>query len=197
MTTTTTQLTEVADFIKTAMDFPRFARLTQALGNQVNHAQLRFLKAMIFESAMEVYSQGLIAYVGEEGCDLIIESLGKVRVEMKYTQDALYTRKGKQLRETTGGIKLMNSLGTNTHQGLPQGYADFLIFIGSQGAILFDKPTVAKYTKCGGDGIAATIPVSEGILLATPSEMNAGVQREQDFIGGLKNMIAAYIRGVK
>jgi hypothetical protein len=187
---------DVSDFFKAKMDFPRFARLTKALGNQTNDAQLRFLKAMIFEQSIEEYSNGDIKYVGEEGCDLIIPSID-ARVEMKYTEGALYTSSRKKLREETGGIKLMNSMGTNTHKVLPAGYADFLIFIGNQGAILFDKPTLAAHLTPGGDGISANIPTSKGIILATPKEMSSGNQQELDFIHGLNNYIKTYIRSIK
>lgn len=187
---------QVANFFKSNMDFTRFARLTQALGNQTNDAQLRFLKALIFEQSIEEYSKGNIKYVGEEGCDLIIPSLD-ARVEMKYTEGALYTASKKILRENTGGIKLMNSMGTNTHKVLPTNYADFLIFIGNQGAMLFDRPTLAKHILSGGDGITANIPTNKGIVLATPKEMSAGNQPEIDFVNGLNSFIKSYIRNVK
>jgi hypothetical protein len=188
---------EVATFIKEHMDFARFARLTRALGDQVNDAQLRFIKAMIFENSIEEYSSGQIHYVGQEGCDLIIPILNNTRVEMKYVENALYTPSRRELREQTGGIKLMNSMGTNTHKKLPTNYADFLLFIGNQGAMLFDRATIDSYIKPGGDGITADIPTSKGIILATPSEMFAGAQQEIDFVDGLQKYIRAYISNVK
>lgn len=187
---------QVADFFKSNMDFQRFARLTTALGKQANDAQLRFLKAMIFEQSIEEYSSGSIKYVGEEGCDLIIPSLD-ARVEMKYVENALYTVSKKELREQTGGIKLMNSMGTNTHKVLPANYADYLIFIGNQGAILFDRLVVEQYIVSGGDGITANIPTSKGIILATPTVMSGGAQQAVDFVQGLKNYIKTYINNIK
>ncbi len=187
----------VADFFRTNMDFSRFARLTKALGDQVNDAQLRFIKALIFEQSIEEYSSGKIKYVGEEGCDLIIPALGNAKVEMKYVENALYTTSRKQLREQTGGIKLMNSMGTNTHKVLPAGYADFLIFIGNQGAMLFDRATLDAHIDPGGDGISANIPTSKGVILSTPAEMNASNQNEVDFIQGLHTYIRNYIKNVK
>ena len=187
---------DVANFFKDKMDFARFARLTKAVGHQLNEGQLRFLKAMIFEQSIEEYSNSEIKYVGEEGCDLIIPSLD-ARVEMKYIEGALYTSSRKKLREQTGGIKLMNSMGTNTHKVLPTGYADYLIYIGNQGAILFDKTTLEQHIVSGGDGITANIPTNKGIVLATPKEMSSGNQQEIDFIQGLKNYIKTYINNVK
>jgi hypothetical protein len=189
---------DVADFIKANMDFPRLARLVKALGNQLNDKQLRFLKATIFEQSMEVYSNDSIKYVGEEGCDLIININGvNARVEMKYTEDALYTDVNKTLREKTGNIKLMNSMGTNTHKVLPSTYADYLIFVGRQGAMLFDKATIEPWIDPKGDGITANIPTNLGIILATPNEMNADLQKEIDFIEGFNAFVKTYINSVK
>lgn len=188
---------DVANFFKAKVDFPRFARLTRALGDQANDAQLRFLKAMIFEQSIEEYSNSEIKYVGQEGCDLIIPSLNDARVEMKYVENALYTPSRKELREQTGGIKLMNSMGTNTHKVLPPNYADYLIYVGNQGAILFDKITFEQHIISGGDGITANIPTNKGIILATPNEMTGGNQQEVDFTQGLKNYMKTFINNVK
>ena len=187
---------DVANFLKSKINFARFARLTTSLGHQANESQLRFLKARIFEQSIEEYSNGEIKYVGKEGCDLIITSLD-ARVEMKYTEGALYTSSRKELRKQTGSIKLMNSMGTNTHKVLPAGYADYLMFIGNQGAILFDKATLEQHVVSGGDGMTANIPTNKGILLATPKEMIAGNQQEVDFIQGLINYIKIFINTVK
>jgi hypothetical protein len=190
-------LTEVADFLKTNMDFARFAKLVHALGSQVNEGQLRFLKAMIFEQSIEEYSNGNVDYVGQVGCDLIIASLNNARVEMKYIEDIIYTSKRKQLRETTGDIKLMNSMGSNTHKVLPANYADFLLCIGKQGAILFDKPTISRYIKPGGDGISVNLNISDGIILSTPDVMTGANQPQVDFITGLNTFIKMYIDSIK
>jgi hypothetical protein len=187
----------VADFFKANMDFQRFARLTKALGSQLNDAQLRFLKAMVFEQSVEEYSNGKIKYVGEEGCDFVIPSLNDVRIEMKYNEGALYTSSRKILREETGTIKLMNSMGTNTHKTLPASYADYLIFVGNQGAALFDKNTVKDSINPQGDGLIANIKTAKGIILSTPAQMNSGTQQEIDFIQGLKSYIKTYINSVK
>lgn len=187
---------DVAACFKAKMDFLRFAKLTKAIGSQLNGAQLRFLKSFIFEISIEEYSNNAIKYIGEEGCDLYILELG-ARVEMKYTEDAIYTSVRKKLRENTGNIKLMNSMGTNTHKELPSHYADFLLFIGNQSAILFDKPTLDAYVKSQGDGIIANIPTSKGIILATPEEMSADFQQEVDFLEGHTKYVKTYINNIK
>ena len=54
---------EVADFLRANVDWARFARLTKALDKQLNAGQLRFLKARLFEKAIEKYSNGTLQYV--------------------------------------------------------------------------------------------------------------------------------------
>ena len=161
---------DVAACFKAKMDFLRFAKLTKAIGSQLNGAQLRFLKSFIFEISIEEYSNNAIKYIGEEGCDLYILELG-ARVEMKYTEDAIYTSVRKKLRENTGNIKLMN--------------------------ILFYKPTLDAYVKSQGDGIIANIPTSKGIILATPEEMSADFQQEVDFLEGHTKYVKTYINNIK
>ena len=193
-----TKKEQVADYLKSNVDWTRFARLTRALGDQANNAQFRFLKATIFEQSIEEYSNGKIKYVGQDGCDHIISEPNlDARIEMKYTEGALYTTGKKLLRESTGGIKLMNSMGTNTHKVLPSTYADFLLFVGNQGAMLFDRATIAAHITPGGDGITANIPTKDGIIIATPKEMDAGDQLEVDFIGAFDSFIKSYIRNIK
>jgi len=193
-----TKKQQVADYLKSNVDWARFARLTRALGDQANNGQIRFLKATIFEQSIESYSKGKIKYVGQDGCDHVISEPDlDARIEMKYTEDAVYTPSKKQLRARTGGIKLMNSMGTNTHKVLPATYADFLLFVGNQGAILFDRGTVASHITPGGDGIVANIPTKDGIIIATPKEMDAGDQFKVDFTGAFNSMILDYIKNVK
>lgn len=195
MTTITKE--QVADYLKEVINFGRFARLSKALGNQLNTEQLRFFKSFVFEKSLEPYSNNSLKYVGQDGCDFLIPSLDNTKLEMKYTENALFTPRRKELRESTGGIKLMNSMGTNTHKTLPQNYSDFLIYVGQQGAMLFDKPTLEIYLKITGDGIFANIPVDKGILLAGPDTMNSDNQQEVDFIDGLLKYVDSYIANIE
>jgi len=62
---------------------------------------------------------------------------------------------------------------------------------------LFDRATVAAHITPGGDGITANIPTKQGIILATPKEMNAKDQPEVDFIDPFNSMIESYISNIK
>jgi hypothetical protein len=193
---------ELAQYIKLNVDLGRLARLIAALGPQLNDAQLRFVKALVFEQALEEYSNGKLKYVGLKGCDTIITDVTlnnglEVRIEVKFSDLALYSTTKLELKETTGGIRLLNSLGTNTHKELPDDYADYLLVIGSRGMELFDKKTVSAYINPNGDGITATIPTNKGVIIADPSIMNPGTQQEVDFIKTFMAFLKTYINNVK
>lgn len=165
----------LATHLQLNIDWQRFVNLAASLGSQLNDAQWRFFKAIVFENSMEAYSDGSVKYVGEEGCDLIVDTLSKqgIRVEMKYTENALYSPKGRAPRAVCQSITLMNSKGTNTHKALPANYADYLLIVGLRGAALVDKATLSKYAQINGDSITAQIPTSELEFVFTPDTVEA------------------------
>lgn len=167
---------DLAAYLQVSIDWQRFVNLAASLGDQLNDAQWRFFKANVFENSMEAYSAGNVRYVGEEGCDLIVtEDSGKEhRVEMKYTENALFTPKGTVPRALCQSITLMNSKGSNTHKTLPTNYADFLLVVGLRGAALVDKATLSKYAKINGDSITTEkMPTAEMHFVFTPNTVNA------------------------
>jgi len=159
------------------VDWQKFVNLAHSLGDQLNDAQWRFFKAIVFENSMESFSDGSVRYVGEEGCDLMVKIKNKeYRVEMKYMEGAWYTAGGKskpRLRNQCKGIILMNSKGTNTHATVPDTFADFLLVVGLRGAAVIDKPTLRQYTTKHGDSIQADIPSDVVDFVFTPSNVKA------------------------
>ena len=159
------------------VDWQKFVNLAHSLGDQLNDAQWRFFKAIVFENSMESFSDGSVRYVGEEGCDLMVKIKNKeYRVEMKYMEGAWYTQGGKskpRLRNQCKGIILMNSKGTNTHTTVPDTYADFLLVVGLRGAAVIDKPTLKQYTTKHGDSIQADIPSDVVDFVFTPNDVKA------------------------
>jgi len=162
----------IAEFLKTHVNWQKFVNLCASLGSQFNDAQWRFLKAFVFETAVEKFSEGLVQYVAQEGCDFIIPSINNVKIEMKYTEDVLYTAKSSVPRKQTKTITLLNSKGTNTHSVLPETYADFLLVVGQRGAALIDKPTLANYIEIKGDSITTTIPTDKMHFIFTPDTIS-------------------------
>jgi hypothetical protein len=166
------QLDNVADYLKTSVKWQSFVRLVKSIGNQFNDAQWRFLKAIIFETSIEKFSDGHLKYVARKGCDFIIPELNNLTVEMKYVEDALYTAKGKTLRPKTKSLTLMNSKGTNVHKSLPSDYADYLMVVGQNGGAIIDKATLSEYIEINGDSISATVPTEKMKLLFTPETVD-------------------------
>ena len=169
-----TQTQNLATHLQLNVNWQRFVNLAASLGDQLNDAQWRFFKAIVFENSMEAYGTG-VEYVGEEGCDLLVDTAWakKIRVEMKYTEHALFTPKGLKPRDKCQAITLMNSKGTNTHKALPANYADYLLIVGLRGAALVDKATLSKYAQINGDSITAQIPTSELEFVFTPDTVDA------------------------
>ena len=195
-----TKVQELASHMQVSTDWQRFVNLCASLGDQLNDAQWRFFKAVVFENSMETYSDGSIKYVAEVGCDLLVTLPGTVtplRVEMKYTENALHTPKGKTPRATCQSITLMNSKGTNTHTGLPANYADYLIIVGLRSAALVSKATLAKYAKINGDSITAQIPTTEMEFVFTPDTVKAPVITQIDLRDELNAAVRRTLAKVK
>ena len=190
---------QVAAHLKTQINWQRFVNLSASVGAQLNDAQWRFMKAVVFESSMEVYSDGSVKYVAEEGCDLLVDlpRAPAVKVEMKYTENALYTPKGTKPREVCQGITLMNSKGTNTHKTLPKGYADFLIVVGLRGAAVVSKKTLAKYAQFNGDSITASIPTGEMEFVFKPEDVTAPTITQIDLRKEIEAAVLATLAKIK
>ncbi|NBR62270.1 MAG: hypothetical protein EBT86_11680 [Actinobacteria bacterium] len=167
------QTAKLAKHLEKQINWQRFVNLAASLGDQLNDAQWRFFKAIVFENAMEAYSDGSVKYIGEEGCDLLLQ-IGKKthRVEMKYSEHALYTPKGRSPRQLCQSIILMNSKGTNKHQVIPDNYADYLLIVGLRASALLDRATLSRYAEFNGDSITAVIPTSEMEFVFTPDTVN-------------------------
>lgn len=164
---------QVAQHLQSAVNWQRFVNLCASIGDQLNDAQWRFFKAIVFENSMEAYSDGSVQYVGEEGCDLLVTINDRqYRVEMKYTEHALYTAKGQKPRVHSQSITLMNSKGSNTHKTLPAGYADYLLVVGSRAAAVIDKKALSRYININGDSISAQIPTDSMQFVFTPASVS-------------------------
>ena len=166
--------TQLIDILKN-VDWGRFSRLCTSLGSELNDSQWRFLKAVFLENAVAQYSGGMLTYVGESerGCDFVVPSLN-LKIEMKYTSEALYPGKKTTMRPNSKNITLMNSKGTNTHDSLPETYADYLLIVEQRGAAIISKENLKKYVKVNGDSLSAKIPTSELTVISQPSDLVLG-----------------------
>ena len=165
-------LLQLLQLLKTIINWQRFHNLCWFIGNNLNDRQWRFLKGVFVEMAVANYSNGELTYVGdlEEGCDFIVNKLN-IRIEMKYVVGCIFSGNNLCQKKMTSEIKLMNSNGTNTHAGLPDKYADYLLIVDLNGAGLISKENLIKYIKICGDGIKAKIPTEILHIIFQPSDI--------------------------
>ena len=163
---------QVVEILKN-IDWQKFHNLCSSIGSELNDAQWRFLKAVFLENAVASYSNSQLTYVGNEevGCDFFITALNNLKIEMKYTTEALFSAKKFTLRKNTKQITLLNSKGTNTHANLPDTYSDYLLVVEMNGAAIISKEKLKKYVTSNGDSLSAIIPTDDMHIIFTPADI--------------------------
>lgn len=150
----------------------------------LNDAQLRFIKGLIIEKTVAHCSNQMLTYVGLVHTDfewrnrkLLVELKSNVSTAMYYKNNGQEYKKGDIKKQFK--IKLNNSNGTNTKTILaPEDVADLLIAVYNDGAFVVDKETVLKNSVAGGDGWVLTLkdsditPITGPINIANPVSLN-------------------------
>lgn len=156
------------------INWQKFHNLCLYIGNEFNEPQWRFLKAIILEKSIETFSNNQLTYVGNEsrGCDFIVRSLDNLKIEMKFTNEVLFSGKKLLLREKTKQITLLNSKGTNKHTCLPECYSEYLLVVEMNGAGIISKEKLQNYIINNGDSLTTIIPTNEMNIIFTPKDIN-------------------------
>jgi hypothetical protein len=177
-----------------SVDWRRFNKLCSSLGSELNDQQWRFLKAAFLERAVSSYSNNLLVYVGDDknGCDFIIPSLNNATVEMKFTAEALFNPKKAVPKDKCKAITLLNSKGTNTHQNLPESYAQHLLIVEARGAAFITKDKLMQYVVSNGDSLTAVIPTAELTFVFQPSDLLLTGEKETTALN-IKNKFLSVI----
>lgn len=177
-----------------SVDWQRFNKLCSSLGSELNDQQWRFLKAAFLERAVSSYSNNLLVYVGDDknGCDFIIPSLNNATVEMKFTAEALFNPKKAVPKDKCKAITLLNSKGTNTHQNLPESYAQHLLIVEARGAAFITKDKLMQYVVSNGDSLTAVIPTAELTFVFQPSDLLLTGEKETTALN-IKNKFLSVI----
>jgi hypothetical protein len=116
----------------------------------LNDAQLRFIKGLAVEQAVEAFGDGDLEYVGEKHRDYEWPKYD-IDVELKTIfSQSMYDTKGNV--KTLPGIRLNNSMGTNKSSLDPNNIADVLIAVHRDGAYAVSKDLVLAKAKHLGDG---------------------------------------------
>ncbi|MFB6069443.1 MAG: hypothetical protein ABEJ76_00350 [Halanaeroarchaeum sp.] len=121
---------EYARDLVESLDVERYVTLVTSVGDQLNGRKDRFDKSDIIERCLEVYTDGRLEWVDDEGRDFVDTKYG-YDVEFKYESDMLFTNVRKNERDPNP--RLHNSLGTNEKEELPNP-AEFYL-LGQQDAI--------------------------------------------------------------
>ena len=152
--------------------------------DELNDAQLRFIKGRAVELAIEKFADGDLKYVGEHHKDYVWPK-HNIDVEAKSQfSDKMFNRKS-EIKEKFD-IKINNSNGTNKKTVLDStDVADVVLVIRKDGAFVIDRQTVIANSKGDGDGFVCTVSRDQIIPLtnkitARPipaSNIKAGIDR--------------------
>ncbi len=162
---------DVAKYFSEFVNWEFFYSAVDTLGNTLNSPKNRFDKSDILELAIDVFSDGRIQHYNKTGRDFFIPALD-VYAEMKYETDLLFTT-SRQKKEKVS-LTLVNTMGSNNRNRLPDDYAPFLIAVGSQGCAVVDKATLETYldTKSDSGQIKSKdIPHSKFYFVRTPDQI--------------------------
>jgi hypothetical protein len=157
------------------VDWDKFFSVVDTLGSTMNGQKDRFDKSDIIEMAIDAYSNGQIKYVNDDGVDHKLVNLPNANnepttQEMKFVGTLFYkefvierankkrgTPSVKQLLPAKLPItlKLVNSMGSNSHTSLPANYAEFLLVADNHSIHVIKVSDLTPYLEFGGDGIEA------------------------------------------
>jgi hypothetical protein len=158
----------------------------------LNDAQLRFLKGLAIEQAVEVFGDGDIKYVGEKHRDYQWPKY-EIDLELKTIfSQGMYNVKGDI--KTLPGIRLNNSMGTNKAALDPATIADVLVVVLRDGAYAVSKEIVLANAKHLGDGWELKLTKSNIVELSgrilTKHKYNTNISR------AVKNAIKESLSGL-
>lgn len=145
-----------SDLLKRKVDISRYYRLVNGLGPSLNDRKSRFDKSDIIEQSLEVYSDGTLKWVDQEGYD-VFDTEHQLKIEVKYEDHGLFTLKGN--RKSCIQYKIKNTLKELTTAELSNP-ADYYLFLELNGMALISYEEMKDYlviTKAR-DGIACKIP---------------------------------------
>lgn len=167
---------QVQAYNKSNVNWTKFFSVIDTLGTSMNGQKDRFDKSDIIEMALDAYSNGAIQYVNDDGVDHNLVNLlnangNPTTQEMKFVGVLFYkefvvkrankkrgTASVKELRPSNQpvSLKLVNSMGSNTHTKLPANYAEFLLVADNHSVHVVKVSDLTPYLKFGGDGIEAS-----------------------------------------
>ena len=161
---------DITSWLRSNVDWNRFCTLVNEIGTELNERKLRFDKSDLFEKSLEKFSNGLMKYVNQEGVDHILPD--GTTVEMKYTQDCLFTTKTQKQKDFVSDLQLMNSRGGSEGRTLPETYAQYLLICDNNAIAVVPTNLLEPYLENAGDGIKTKkLPINVIQYVATPKDI--------------------------
>jgi hypothetical protein len=165
------QTVDLAIWLRENINWHKYTTLVKTIGDELNERKLRFDKSDLLERSLELFSNNEMIYVNLEGVDHIGPEAS--RIEMKYSEGSLFTRKMKKKKKNVSDLQLMNSRGSSAGRTLPSGYADFLLICDTDSAAVIAKQDLLNYVVDAGDGLKTSKMPSHMVqYVFVPGEYN-------------------------
>ena len=155
---------EMAERYRTIIDWRRWLMIVHCLGEQCNGRKDRFDKADILEQAVDICSDGQLAWVDEIGRDHRDIELGQ-DIEFKFSSYSMFRKTQKICKNST--FKIKNSLGKTITADIVNP-ADFYMFAQENAIGIMSYAEMLPYLSVSPDGIIAKIPHDKITYIVTP-----------------------------
>lgn len=160
---------ELAEWLKQNVDWDRYFSLVHSLGAQLNAPKLRFDKSDLLEQGLAKFSQGLIQWVDQRGCDHILPD--GTKIEMKFDSFSLHTNKRKDKKKTVKEIRLVNTLAGGENRVLEPTF-DYLLISDVKSVAVVAYSALTPFVEAKKDVIALKgLPASCIDYVCMPEEV--------------------------
>lgn len=183
-------------FLKKHVQWDLFFSVVKSLEKSLNSPKLRFYKSDLLELSLEIFSEKKLVWVDQKGWDFeISESDGSTtRIEMKFSENSLRTKKRRNHKAMTSDIRMQNTLGNNEYRDYSAKF-DFLIVCDLDAIALFSKSEVELHARKTGDAFVAKLPLESKHMVTTPSSGTDSqkVTVEKDFKSLIYETMLSYL----
>jgi len=155
--------------LREIFDYQSYANLMHGIGKQCNGQKLRFDKSDFIEKSLEEMSGGRLKWVDEEGYDNV-DTKYDYKLEIKYKEDSLFTKKKVYLKEYTTKYTIKNTQG-NSYGSTVQTVADYYLFFQQNAMGILSGEYINRYTSSTDSGINAQLPLRSLSLVFAPKDI--------------------------
>jgi hypothetical protein len=150
---------EVREYLASVVDWQRFFRLVDHVGQTLNNQKDRFDKASILELGIEVYSIGQIKWIDDRRWidHQFTLKMTTVKVSMKFDHHLLTTKNGGT--KSVAHVQLVNTRGDGKSaiEALRRDFDSYLMLVDHRRVVVLDPGYVRENGKPNGDQIRLTV----------------------------------------